>query len=502
MNENIYYLSIQSTSLAHYLGRGLILPSKFYTNRPTDIQNIQSDYLIFSKKKFLNDSNCSIEIILENTEIKKIVSIGDTSIFLYPEPIPISRIKKVYFIDKIQKLKTIDAINRGAGFISENFIDIVDKEVYKVDIFHKQDYKYSTELEEKIKTYNHVLGGLAFTQYTLKGEYFENYFSILAHFNYYIQSKMNNRYDKYDGAFTHNGGFWSKLSPLLYEHISEKDVLNFAEQEKINIKKSNGLFQYETINDKSMTYKLAILMTYGEDSTKRKKTNDLISDCKNRKIPKEKQEGIALIYGINNGYSSFRNQYDKKIVKFKMNSLLDYYTVESIFQYVINDKKDNERFEYIDRTFPNKELILNISDNKEKEFFDIEKYLEDLLSYFKDNMFNLSPKELLLNILNKFKNTFSEEMNKKDIKINILNEKNKELEQQNRSLNQSIEDKNSNFDEEKEKIIIEETLESYLKYNIKKAPELKKIAKEKGIKYTNKPDTIKLILAHKNNKLL
>ena len=49
----------------------------------------------------------------------------------------------------------------------------------------------------------------------------------------------------------------------------------------------------------------------------------------------------------------------KKIVKFEMDSLLDYYTIESVFQYVINDKKDNKRFEYIDDIGIEKDIVFN-----------------------------------------------------------------------------------------------------------------------------------------------
>ena len=622
MNKYIYYLSIKSTSLAHYFGKALILPSRFYKNRPLDIQSIEDDYLVLSKNKFLNNSNCSIKLVLKKEEVNSLIEIEDTNLFLYSKPIPISRIKQVYFIDEIQKLKTVDNINRGTAFISTTLSKVIEEESISRDIIVKDMFKYSPELESKIKTYNHILGGLAFVKYTLEGEYSENYFSILSYFNNFIQNKINNRLDKYDGAFTPNGDFWSKLSPLLYETISEKDVLNFSEQEKVAIEKLNGIFKYENIDKKSITYKLAILNIYGEDSSKRKKTDDLISDCKNGKIPKEKQEAIALIFGINNGYSNFRNQYDKKIVKFKMESLLDYYTIESVFQYVINDKKNNEKFEYIDEIFPDEELDIG------KKAFDLEEYSTNILKYFTKNILNLSLKELFNNIINQFKNTFIEEMNKKDselenmkLKIEELNQKviikenellkqqdivnqlnkNKEIldkdiqkkNEKNNFLNQQLEEKDQNinslkqevetkdnelqreknnfeelnkgkekveerynllekeakekdernntltkdivnqnnqirelsksienkntelinseqslidnkttFDEEKERIIIEQTLETYLKYDSKKVPELRKIAKEKGIKFTNKSDTIKSILVHKDNRLL
>jgi len=534
MNENIYYIPIQSTSLAHYFGKALILPTRFYKKRPSDIQNINSDYLVLSKKKFLNNSNCSIELVLDEEEVNYLSKIKDDNTFLYSKPIPISRIKQVYFRDEIQKLKTIDNINRGTAFIPTTLTKVIEEENINIDIIVRDTFNYSSELESKIKTYNHILGGLTFVKYTLEGKYSENYFSILSHFNSYIINnyiEKKNIFKGYDGAFTYIGKVWDKLSPLIYENISENDVERYAKEENISIDKSNGVFKYELLNEnniKSLTYKLAILNIYGEDSNKRKKTDDLISDCKNGKIPKEKQEDIALIYGINHGYSSFRNQYNKKIVKFKMESLLDYYTIESVFQYVINDKKDNEKFEYIDEIFPDEELVLDIG----KEAFNIEAYSTNIFKYFTEKILYVPLKELFHNIINQFKNTFIEEMNKKDsklenmkLKIEELNQKNVSKEEEIQTINndmnvtkdkeikalkekitelkKSIEniDNKVTFDEEKERIIIEQTLETYLKYDSKKAPEIKKIAKERGLEYTNKSDTIKLILTCKDNRL-
>jgi hypothetical protein len=518
MSEDSYYLSIQSTSLAHYIRKALILPSRFYEKRPSDMQTIESDYLILSKDKFLNNSNCAIKIILNKDEIKNLEDTQNKNVFLYKYPIPISRIKKIFFLDETQKLKTIDNIQRGEGFISEQLIEVVNSEKISIEI-KIDNYKYDKELEEKIKKYHHILGGLAFVRYRQDGNYSENYFSILSHFNGSIEKK--NRFSGYDGAFTHKGKVWNKLSPLIYENISEDDVKRYAKEEDITIEKSNGVFKYENINNKTITYKLAILNTYGEKSSNRKKTNDLIFDCKNEKIPKDIEEGISLIYGINNGYSSFRNQYDKKIVKFKMDSLLDYYTIESVFQYAINNKKDNEKFEYIDNIGIKKEKTFNklyktyhildetIITNDETIISKIKAWINDNffleLERYIDNLFDENKKlennkvELEKSIKDKDSNIndLKQQLEKRDKELQNIQSK---LEEKNNNIN-SLEN-DSNFDEEKEKIIIEQTLDAYLKYDNKKVPELKKIAKEKGIKFTNKSDTIKSILIHKDNTLL
>jgi len=465
MNKNIYYLSINDTSLAHYMSKAIILPSKFYKNRPKDFQDTTQNCLILSKEKFINKSNCSVELILNEEEKKYLTELKNKNIYFYSYPIPISRINRIYFFDKIQKLRTIDNINRGTAFIPEKLIEVIEKNNININIINNNNLNYGLELESRIKTYNHILGGLAFVRYTIDGEYTKNYFSILSHFNNFIKSQIVTRYDKYDGAFTHSGEFWSRLSPLLYQHILEQDVLKFSKQENVYIEKLNGIFKYENINNKTITYKLAILNTYGEESSNRKKTNDLISDCKNGKIPKDKQEGISLIYGINNGYSSFRNQYDKKIVKFKMDSLLDYYTIESVFQYVINEQKNNQKFEYIDENFSDDKSILDIQ---------------------KENKETISPVEKLKIDFQEFKILFNKEITKKDKEIEELRNRIEEVEKYNKDIN-------SKFDEEKEKINIERDL---YKLTVK---DLKEIAKDKNIKGRSKMRKDKLIKAIEND---
>ena len=54
-----------------------------------------------------------------------------------------------------------------------------------------------------------------------------------------------------------------------------------------------------------------------------------------------KEEACAFYYGYNRGYAAFNSQYigenRTEIVKLQLNSLLDYYTIESIFEYSFNN---------------------------------------------------------------------------------------------------------------------------------------------------------------------
>lgn len=515
MNQNVYYLSINSTSLAHYMGKGIILPSRFYDNRPSDVQSMQNDYLLLSKDKFLNTSNCSIKLILNEEELATLKGIEEKNIFLYSKPIPISRIQKIYFIDEIQKLKTIDSINRGTAFLPEKLIEIVEEKSNNIDIKANNEFKYSAELESKIKTYNHILGGVSFVRFNDEDSYDSNYFSILAHFNQLIKNKYEQKSheivdNKYDGAFTSTGKYWSELSPLLYEAIVDKDVEEYAKKENVFIDKSNGVFKYEFLDDKaklSLTYKLAILSIYGTSSTKRKSVDDLLADYANGKISQDKVEGISLIFGINHGYETFRNVYGKKVVKFKMDSLLDYYTIESVFQYALNEQRENSSFNYIDKLFPNEELIIDISIEKDTT----SGFFKNKLEFFKKNFFTTSLDKLVKAIfddIQKFYKDKIDSLNEENKTINLtlngLLKENEQLKKQplerkylitNEEKFPTIKDS-----EEKEIVIIKKTLE----LNDKSLADLKKIASDYGIKYKSKDkksELIQSIMLHKNDGL-
>jgi len=362
--HNKYYLSINTTNLAHYIQKAIILPSRFYNNRPEDIQNLFGEYLFLSNIPFINDSDCSIELVLTEDEINNLKKINH-NILLFNKPLPISRIKNIYFFNNDQKLLTIAKINSGAGFINENIVKVLkktDETVLNIEIPEIESFSYSDELQSKIKDFEQKLGGVAFVRFNTNNKYSKNYFSILSFFNKLIKEeyeknsglKTNN---SYDGAFSRDGA-WKNLASFIYEPILEKNVIASAKKDNINITKDiAGNFELAKIDYKTDTYKLAVLNTYGSDSTKRKSIDDLVFSLINGTIEFNKHEGISLIFGINNGYSTFYNQYKEKIVKFKMDSILDYYTIESIYQYVINNNSNLYGFKYLDNIVSKKPLL-------------------------------------------------------------------------------------------------------------------------------------------------
>jgi hypothetical protein len=111
-----------------------------------------------------------------------------------------------------------------------------------------------------------------------------------------------------------------------------------------------------------MSYIIAILYDYGiGDEGRKNKIDGLILNNFHKGLKPNNSEIISLCYGLNRGYSVFSNKYQDKIVKFELNSRVDYYTIESIYQFVFNNISKSSEFLYLDEwcpKFDNKETKL------------------------------------------------------------------------------------------------------------------------------------------------
>jgi len=352
--ENSLFLPINSGSLAHFFSKAIILPAKYFKNKPEDIQSRFADSLLLSKNKWVKNSDCSIEVILTNTEVENLIKVSD-NFLLYNNPIPISRIKSVCFLDTKQKETIIWNINNGAAFIPERIVTVEDIKnedfISDNEINDLNEHKITSELLDKIKRFDIILGGFAFMR--LGGEsfmnYSENYFSTLSYFNKLIEEQTQKAEKekglkfskKYTGLFSTNESEWSKWQQYIFKNIVSQDVETLAVKEGIKLEKEFGFLKIESINPSSHLYELAILATYGD--RKDKSADDLVTDLVNGTIYPEKIEDVSILFGLNNGYSKLRNKYKgkekDKNVKFTLDCKLDYYVIESTLKgnYLIKD---------------------------------------------------------------------------------------------------------------------------------------------------------------------
>lgn len=359
-----YFIPIKSSSLAFYYSRGLILPTKYYENRPPDIQDKQENTILLSTQKWISNCDCSVEVVLTEDEVKELININEI-FFQFKKPLPISRICKIYFTNKKQMDTTIWNVNYGSAFIPMEIVKIEDTtDSIIADNILKDDKlkeKKIWEFEKKISRFNAALGGFAFMKASSEEgfEYPYNYFSTLSLFNKQIDEQVTSAMKslkldfskKYQGLFNVDDILWGKLQAYIYKNLDIKELKEIAEKENLSIQSKFGIVNLDSIVTNSYVYDLAVLFTYGEG--KSKSTEDFLGFLKNSNLDLDKREELSLIFGLNSGYAKLRNRYkngDYFIdIKFKLDSQLDYYIIESLYQYYFNNVKENYSFSYIDK---------------------------------------------------------------------------------------------------------------------------------------------------------
>lgn len=373
--EKFLYIPINSGSLAHYFSKAIILPAKYFTNKPEDIQNRFADSLLLSESKWVGNCDCSIEIVLTDAEAKELAKVSDR-FYLYNIPIPISRVKSVVFLDVKQKETTIWNINSGAAFVPDGIVSVEKNRDIDIlsdtEIEAGNDFKSTAEVSDKIKRFDIILGGFAFMRLGGKSfmNYSENYFSTLSYFNKLVEEQTLNAAkekglkfsNKYIGLFSKQESEWSKWQQYIYQNLDAQEIEALAEKEGIRVEKKLGLLKIDSINPSSHLYELAILATYGD--RKNKSADNLVTDLSNGTIDPEKVEDVSILFGLNNGYSKLRNKYKGAVkdnnVKFTLESKLDYYIIESIYQFAFNGSKSNYTFNYIDSWCPSNKYKPNV----------------------------------------------------------------------------------------------------------------------------------------------
>lgn len=189
-SANSLYLPINSINLAHYFKSGIILPTKLIKNRYSDIQNQNSDFLLLSTNKWVDDSDCSIEVVLSNVDKEKIIKISK-NFLLYHFALPISRIKAIYFKNLEQSKVTITNINISTAFIPDHLISIEkNKNIEPISSIEAKSYTITEEpdnkkIEEFSRKFDRILGSLALMRLAgnFPKNYSDNYFHTLSHFN-------------------------------------------------------------------------------------------------------------------------------------------------------------------------------------------------------------------------------------------------------------------------------------------------------------------------------
>lgn len=352
-----YYYPISSTSLASIFASACIFPAALYQNRNKDVQSRLSEVVLLTSNFGCQESDCCLEVILTQDEIKDYLLDLNNGFFIYEKPIPVSRIKKIYFENRNQVSRTITAIRMSTAFIPDSIVDRNDNKFSDTSASIAElpnDFGTSIDvLVKKQMEFDRVLGSLALMKvaHTAECNVSPRYIDALSFFNTEIK-EAKSKVGKIDESYYK---VFENPNNILKNVVSEQTIETQAEKENQHVVKNKITKIIDTDNLDGWAYIYAILYTYGvENESKKKRVDQLILD-NFQGIKKGKEEKVAFSYGYNRGYSILGNVYQNDrisvAVKYKLESLLDYYTIESVFNYVIFNRVSGF-YEYFDWVKP------------------------------------------------------------------------------------------------------------------------------------------------------
>ena len=94
--RNQFFVQINSNTLPHYVVSGCIRPVVLIEKRESDIQSVFSDFILVSSKKWSVNTDCSLEIVLTDSEIQTLRKINE-DYYVFDTIIPFSRVVKIFF---------------------------------------------------------------------------------------------------------------------------------------------------------------------------------------------------------------------------------------------------------------------------------------------------------------------------------------------------------------------------------------------------------------------
>ncbi len=344
MNNNIFYLPISSSSLPHYLASACIKPAVYFTNKPKDIQDSAACHLLLTSYKGYRDASCCLELELLPEETHRLISAGE-GWYLFDLMLPFSRVRRILFSDAEKMNNSFANIELSTAFVPKNVMKVVRE--FEGETAPKIPMAPPvTNLSRQIDLYDRLLGAFMLMKTVYEEGYVPDaYFGLLGLVCRKVETEAKAALGK---------GYTEKYRPLLDRNerdpkikllsseITDEVVVNEAKAEgqRVEYDPLTKLMKLDNLD--RQTYVIAILNMYGVgNEARRKKVDELVLSGFTQGIKSDKSELVATYYGYNRGYSVFPKQYvsrQKGIVKdtkFRFASRLDYYTVESVYRYVL-----------------------------------------------------------------------------------------------------------------------------------------------------------------------
>ena len=425
---NCFLIQINYANIYPYFDRGLLLASKYFLKDEKtefDLQSKFPDFLVLTKNIVVESkkNQLFIDIILTEDEVKNLISSTTPGIFFYDKPIPVSRVKTIYYsenqpINKV--LKIIDA--GGASFIPNSLIEQLPVNTSIIDKFEFEVVS-NIDFNREIVHYDKLMGMFSFMKntnlfYGIYSNYSSNYFLALSIINQdvkkYINISNENPYIKSFEKIINNREQESASKQHLISSLYDPNVLinkNFLKDfiEKYKNEVEDSISELENIlkkiddplakteyldllaKDKNLKifFQVAYIASYGDKIGNSKL---ILKNTLAKEVPYSQAEIILAFLGLYFGYRSL-NPVDtiqtnsgelahiinkNENIKFRLNSRLDYITIESIYQFTFNGRNDNTIFDYIvapdfsyDYSVLQEYRNNSIYDYSERQIFDI-----------------------------------------------------------------------------------------------------------------------------------
>ncbi len=429
-----FFIHLNANTLPHYIVGGSIRPASLIERREQDIQSKFPNHVLLCNKKWSPNNDCSIEVLLTDSEVNLLNKLSD-DYSLFESIIPISRIIGVYFTEREKSETIIWNLENGAGFLPKHLIFVTNKTENEstndilavIQIENREIHK----LQQSYNRFNRVMGGFAFMKtamYDLKDTRLNfplNYIASIGFYNDFIRIESDKLGLKKPHVIYDILSNNTEISNYIGKEVSDEIISKSAKKEKINIESKFGSFKIDSIPNDTLTFKLAILNTFGK--SKSKSIEDLLSTVF-EDLEYSRREEIALIYGLNTGYEALRNFYKLKernfIVKFELESKIDYYIIESIYNYTFNHRKSDE-FEFIEKEieiplkkqeqinpeylqylFWDTNVVIKRKDYIESLELIVETLIKEISQWLPKSIFSINLNSLKMNFVSKVKATY------------------------------------------------------------------------------------------------
>lgn len=368
-------LQCNRINLQHYVKQGIITPDKYLAElMEKDIQSKHPDYIALADGYVdeLNESQVLVEIALSNEEKKELHVVGN--VYFYQKPLPISRIKKIYVESKeIQKHIITNLRERQNGFLPDGLFDVWKKSKKhigeKVAMTSPDVTGDKRDFTQELAKFDKLLGMFAFMKNAniyyanrtgIVSNYSDNYFAIL--------QKLNPVFG-YEKESDFNLKQHEDLYKLVYSDNQMDDDYIQNLIEKIEDSEIKSLFE-NMLEDPNITLKIlaqlrgseyfyTALIYYFKNKQSDKKDSFKLDIEKF--VPLDRLEYSLAFLGIYYGYTALRsneaftindaNLRDVAIqsnnMKFRLDSKLDFFTIESVFAKSFGLNIQNNDFSYL-----------------------------------------------------------------------------------------------------------------------------------------------------------